>query len=353
MLRRGLRWGIDQCHEPGVIQQMGECWKAVSDKKTGEAIGEYCARYYKGDQVTGGRSDPNSDRIDTLRLYRNVCGLMATASAAAAYQRRTEDGGMGEVVRWWRGSAAYLDDVAAAQDPALPEAWPASLADLNAVLLKEQWDLTATRYWTAWWLRKSSGAEGNTQAIGMAATYGPIDGLEGFVADLILEGVQGAGNRLIEHPEGALLPVSKIWLRVLKDAAGSYGRALCWWVSCPDPVPWERRAFFGDSHGGAAAWGFWHVGQGKIADDRVVTLAAVRPGPGWPDHPEALVLGEVGGMVAKVKAIAECRRTDGTPRFDTIVVAGRDNEKQANAALGNKSEIRVKNLDAEDVEAIA
>jgi saccharopine dehydrogenase-like NADP-dependent oxidoreductase len=58
-------------------------------------------------------------------------------------------------------------------------------------------------------------------------------------------------------------------------------------------------------------------------------------------------------MVAKVKAIAECRRTDGTPRFDTIVVAGRDNEKQANAALGNKSEIRVKNLDAEDVEAIA
>jgi hypothetical protein len=67
----------------------------------------------------------------------------------------------------------------------------------------------------------------------------------------------------------------------------------------------------------------------------------------------ALELGEVGGIAAKVKAILECRRDDGTPQFDTIVVAGRDNEKEAKAVLGNNVEIRIKNLEADAGEAVA
>jgi hypothetical protein len=77
------------------------------------------------------------------------------------------------------------------------------------------------------------------------------------------------------------------------------------------------------------------VGLGKVPDDRIAILASAQPGPEWPHKLEALVLGEVGGVKAKVKAIKE------SGRFDTIVVAGRRDKELALKALSPASDIVV------------
>jgi hypothetical protein len=342
LLREGLRWGVENFHDPSTLPRMKICFEAISSNAARQQVLSYCRTHYKPTAEDEVPAEGRSDTINATRLHEEACALVATALAAVAYKKRTTEGDPAELLRWWRLAAGHLHEPPPEQQLSLPDAWAASVDDLSDALVNQGWDLTTTRYWTAWWLRKGGGWEGKTQSIGVAATYGPKNRSKGFVADLVLEAIPGRPGRLIEHPEAALLPLSDRWLATLRAAEGNYGRALCWCVRCPDSVPWEQRAFFGDSHGGAAAWGFWHVGQGKIADDRVIALTScleIAPG--------ASVLGQVGGVTAKVKAIEQCVRPDGTARFDTIVVTGEQNEKEAIASLCNKSRIRVRNLETE------
>jgi len=309
---------------------MEQCWGLVAGDDVAQTIFTYCEEWH--------RPTDADDTINAKRLHDNVCALVATALAAAAFTRRLETGSLAEVIRWWREAAQRVGDSAAEQEPALPGDWKGTLDGLAHELTEQhKWDLTATRYWTAWWRRKP-GPEGRAHEVAIAAVYGPAKSEVGFLGSLRLEVLSGTRSRLIEQPESAVVPFSEKWLETLKIAAGDYGRPLCWCFRCPDNVPWEQRAFWGDSHGGAAAWGFWHVARGKIPDERVIVLASVRPGPGWPGNEAGLALGEVGGVSAKVKAI----QADG--RFDTIVVAGPSKKEEADTALGSGSDIKVELL---------
>jgi hypothetical protein len=88
----------------------------------------------------------------------------------------------------------------------------------------------------------------------------------------------------------------------------------------------------GRSAGGAAALGWYHALRGTVPDERVIVLAQVD---------RAGRLTGVEGVPAKVRAIAA------GGRFDTIVVAGEENQREAEDTLrelGKLGIIRVKNL---------
>ena len=95
------------------------------------------------------------------------------------------------------------------------------------------------------------------------------------------------------------------------------------------------------SASGAAARGWWYALMDKVPDEGVIVLAQVVPAGASEAADDELVFGEVGGVPAKVRAIA----ADG--RFDTIAVAGEDNLREAEQtlrSLGKLGPIRVVNI---------
>jgi hypothetical protein len=117
-------------------------------------------------------------------------------------------------------------------------------------------------------------------------------------------------------------------------------------VKEPDKKEWQLLQTFdaqsgdhfpleGQSAGGAAALGLYHIFTGKVPDDRVVVITSINE------------KGEVGpvdstGVATKVHAIVQ-----DAPQVDTIVVAGEANRAAAADALKSmeqKGRVRVKDL---------
>lgn len=88
----------------------------------------------------------------------------------------------------------------------------------------------------------------------------------------------------------------------------------------------------GRSAGGAAARGWYHALLGLVPDAGVVVMTTVN---------EDGSLGEVQGVEKKARAVLDA--PVGT--YDTIVVAGPDNEREAKRAIGRSDHVRVINLE--------
>jgi hypothetical protein len=99
----------------------------------------------------------------------------------------------------------------------------------------------------------------------------------------------------------------------------------------------------GRSASGAAALGWYHLLNGTTPDADVIVLAQITRASASLGHMHLSLLEEVGGVPAKVEAIA----TDG--HYDTIVVAGSKNQGEAEDTLKQRGQlgvIRVVNLAA-------
>ncbi len=166
----------------------------------------------------------------------------------------------------------------------------------------------------------------------------------GFVCTLRLELLEPGVGQVFHHPAHTLYPeldctfdssMQHAWeaARYLAQQEGT--ERLCdgrWCLLEQDGYDVPRVS--GSSAGGAAARGWYSLLRGFVLDPGVIPLTAIdRHG----------VLSGVGGVRAKVQALA----ADG--RFDTIVVASDDNQREAEEALrqaGKLGPLRVVNLDA-------
>lgn len=162
------------------------------------------------------------------------------------------------------------------------------------------------------------------------------------IATLVLDLLRPGGGQVFQHPADTLLTYPHASFLKSIEHAWAAAKKLGW-EGGPEALPDGRwrllrsdeqpfAAIKGRSASGAAARGWWLALQGKVPDEGVIVLTEIeRDG----------LLKPVGGIEAKVKAIAEDRR------FDTIVVASDDNQREAESTLrdlGKLGPIRVVKL---------
>lgn len=97
-----------------------------------------------------------------------------------------------------------------------------------------------------------------------------------------------------------------------------------------EPVGFEdipAEGIEGGSAGGAAALGWYHALRGSYPDREVIVFAAISD--------DRKSFAEVAGVSHKTRAVVEAGR------FDTILVAGEENRRQAQRALNPSNNIRV------------
>jgi hypothetical protein len=162
------------------------------------------------------------------------------------------------------------------------------------------------------------------------------------LATLVVETLKPGGGQVFLHPADGLRTYPHADFESSMQAAWAAARALAekeedtdvlfdgrWRLLLQDQPIEEIR---GRSASGAAALGWYHALRGTVPDERVIVLAQVD---------RAGRLTGVEGVPAKVRAIAA------GGRFDTIVVAGEENQREAEdilRGLGKLDIIRVKNL---------
>jgi hypothetical protein len=168
---------------------------------------------------------------------------------------------------------------------------------------------------------------------------------KGYVATFVLEALPSGAMQVFHHPTDAFTTrfskecddsLQQAWRGALELARREGVDVLCdgRWRLLRDGQPIQEVG--GRSASGAAAWGWYFALTGKVPDESIIVVAQV-------GETDVRLLNGVDGVDAKVKAIAD----DG--RFDTIVVASDDNQREAEdalRALGKLGVIRVKNLNA-------
>jgi hypothetical protein len=165
----------------------------------------------------------------------------------------------------------------------------------------------------------------------------------GVLATLVLDVVEPGGGQVFQHPKEAVRTypqadfeqsMQDAWTAAKELAQKGGAQVLFdarWRLQLNEEPVLEVS---GRSASGAAARGWWFALTGKVPDEGVIALAQVRA--------DGLLEG-VDGVPAKVKAIAD----DPEERFDTIVVASDENQREAEAALrecGKAGAIRVVNI---------
>jgi hypothetical protein len=292
------------------------------------------------------------------RLFRNAAALIASCGAAIAFEELAQ-AGADPLIHWLLETERFL---APAQKPKEPR----FASDIRSVTLPALAEAlsplpSAAFYWMEWWLRDKADTIRRTSAD--STGYYPLDGTlkahkvavplaafiqergrksarRGSVYELVLTSLKGDHGGLFEHPESALMPVTKEWLETLRIAmsAGAFKNGEVEGLSPSEEVPvcWQTtpsvvydksgkathlREFSpldGKSHGGAAARAFWYLAAKKFPDFGVLVMAGVKK-ISWPasagDAPEPnLELEAVDGIAEKATAAAH------DPRIDTIAV---------------------------------
>ncbi|MBN1675667.1 MAG: hypothetical protein JXR37_31785 [Kiritimatiellae bacterium] len=194
--------------------------------------------------------------------------------------------------------------------------------------------------------RTPAGIPYGSVAVPVAGLDGPGEGLLAqFVLELVCKrdctALHIAPEQIFLRLDNAFLEPFKIVpsaVQTLREESwsGGYVRVRVLDLATGEPI---ETALYGDSAGGAVAWGLYHLLAGKVAEPRIVVMAAV-PNSGVEDGAGKLdvFLRELGpGVVApKVQAVVEHNaRHDPSPnpnwpcRFDTIVVAGPADKEEA------------------------
>lgn len=197
-------------------------------------------------------------------------------------------------------------------------------------------------------LRTLLGAPNRCVEVAVAA-WDERQGKEGgLIASLVTDVLAGGAGQTAHHPADAFCTradgsfstsMADAWAtawELIQKESGEVPRSDGRWRLLRDGSPLEEAC--GRSASGAAALAWYHALRGTVPDPGVIVLAEVDSN---------MNLRGVGGVSPKVKAIA----ADG--RFDTIIVAGRSNQSEAEETLcklGKLSVIRVVNLNAGTLE---
>lgn len=199
----------------------------------------------------------------------------------------------------------------------------------------------AEEAWAYMCMRSLLGVQPLRRVIVPVALCDPERGDEGgFVATLELELLSGGARQLAPHPAAAFeiichdefdLSMNRAWraaaaaVRLERPCDGRW--RLRRGAPFSEPAsPIELEAVDGASASGAALRGWWYALKGRVPDEGVVVLAQVVDG-------RSSCLQTVGGIRAKVAAIArEGRAPDGLA-FDTVFVVGEENRMEARDAL--------------------
>lgn len=168
-----------------------------------------------------------------------------------------------------------------------------------------------------------------------------VEGIQGFHATLVLEVLAPGNEGVFHHPDDAFVTYADAdFVAAMQDAWHGAHELI---HQQEQTVPsWDGRwrllrerrpatAAHDRSASGAAARGWWYALTHKVPDEGVIVIAQVDPD-------NVMQMKGVDGVSAKTQAIAQ------DPRFDTIVVASKQDEEAALQALGNATHICIRNL---------
>lgn len=306
---------------------------------------------------------PNEDdrRWIANRLFRNAKALVASCGLAMAWKNlpmsTTPKESIVDFNARLENTQCLIDDKNEHNKMFTRPSFTGEIRDLRISKLGEKLEPlpAAALFWMTWWLKTLA------ELSGFRSVTVPIVGViettnEGYGYDLELTSVSGVGDGIFDHPDCALFPVAKTWLEGLAEArrqvlervkqeAKADGRAL----PADHPVCWkvfarrvtrngnfvrldEIHPHVGQSHGGAVARALSHLFKKMHPDYGVVVMAGLETG-------KRLELTQVDKISTKVEAAIRI------PGVDTIVVAGEDNEREANQALPAGSRVRVLRTD--------
>ncbi len=280
-LHEGCQKAVDQMD----AEALDFCW--IKFTQHGEkAIVEYCLAAYPNDN---GGTD-----VDTDRLYRNACALLATAQAAVAARLAvSHPDAYVRLLEWAKEAATRLGGQSADGVAELHERWtdaePIALVHYAYDALAQMgWQVSAAFYWTLHWLHDYREGSGHSLRVPVAGYHAG----RGFLADLRLEHI-GKGkftaayqNRLFEHPDIALRPfgrqfldaLNQAWQRTTHQSSLTTPQTVCWTLTVCDRGVSPTIPLDGDSLSGAAAVGFQLLCNGQLYDPTCLILARVDEG---------------------------------------------------------------------------
>jgi HEAT repeat protein len=265
--RQGLRAAVAGAGEAAegrqVREALEEAWALLNVPTARAAVARYCQERYQGVS------------IDADRLYRNACGLLATAQVAVvARQVVWDQEASARLTRWAQEAAAVLGERRGAKSPTVSLQWteaqaPAAVTRVYEALAEAGWEVTAARYWTLHWL----GALPRVPFLHL-----PVAGHHqgrGFLADLALRLLDKGPGPLVEDPDTAFCPLGRDLLEVLQAAWQRISQPICWrlTVRTRDFPPWLP--LDGDSLSGAAVVGCSLLQQGRPYDQQHLIVGRV------------------------------------------------------------------------------
>ena len=302
----GLVQGCQEAVTDTAGETLEECWLPLQERGR-SVIQEFCRAAFPND-----RKDTD---VDTERLYRHACGLLATARTAVAAQQFGSPTEAYE--KLWHGArkaVEFLTGLAPSEPPEFSFPWaPADpygpLHSVYDALAARGGRVAAARHWSLYWLCNHHNRPEMALHIPEMALRIPVVGYhagEGFLAELGLILLDGGAGELVEHPGWALRPLGQDLLQALESAGKGTPSSVLWMLiiygeEIPPLLPLD-----GPSLGAAAQVGF-HLLQA-----------------GYPNNLDRLILAQVGEKGRLTKVAHEREKLEKAHRLGVqkVIVAG-------------------------------